>query len=262
MRRAPGRPRPRERAVENDAPGRRVVGLQAVREAIKRHGARLHEVLIERGTSPKLAALERFARDSNVPVVRRAERAELDRESRGVVHQGALARAPELELVAFETLFDDPALLVLALDSLQDPQNFGAVVRSAVAFGSATLLWGEHGSAPLTPSTFRASAGAIEHARLCRVPSLAAALTELRERGVLVVGLDANAPKRLSQLALTGPLALVIGSEGDGLARATRRACAELATLGELRHVDSLNASVAAGIALYEATKQRLNSNG
>ena len=259
MRRTPGRPRPRE--PESDTPGRRILGLQAVREAIRRHGARLHEVLIERGTSPKLAALERFARDSQVPVVRRVERAELDRESRGVVHQGVLARAPELELVGLEALFDDPALLVLALDSLQDPQNFGAVVRSAVAFGGATLLWGEHGSAPLTPSTFRASAGAIEHARLCRVPSLAAALTELRERGVLVVGLDANAPKRLSELKLDGPLVLVIGSEGEGLARATRRACAELATLGELRHVDSLNASVAAGIALYEAVNQRLKSS-
>jgi 23S rRNA (guanosine2251-2'-O)-methyltransferase len=230
-----------------------------VREAIRRHGAALHEVLVENGASPKFAALERFARDNNVPVVRRVDRAELDRQSRGVVHQGTLARAPELALTDLSALLDEPNLLILALDSLQDPQNFGAVVRSAVAFGGATLLWGEHGSAPLTPSTFRASAGAIEHARLCRVPSLVGALNQLRERGVTVVGLDAAAPVRLSSLPLEGPLVLVLGSEGEGLAKATRRACSTLATLGELRHVDSLNASVAAGIALYEVSRQRVN---
>jgi 23S rRNA (guanosine2251-2'-O)-methyltransferase len=237
-----------------------VLGLQPVREAVRRHGAKLREVLIEERASPKLDALGRFATDQSVPRVRRVPRSELDRLAHGVSHQGAAALAPELELVALPRLAEDPRLLALALDSLQDPQNFGAVLRSAVALGGAAVLYGEHASAPLTPATFRASAGAVEHATLCRVRSLPLALGELRDAGVTVVGLDANASVRLADVDLSGPSVLVLGSEGEGLGRAVRKSCGALATLGELRSVDSLNASVAAGIALYEALNQRLKS--
>lgn len=237
-----------------------MLGIQPVREAIRRHGSALREVLIEERGSPKLEALGRFATDSNVARVRRVTRSELDRLSRGVSHQGAAAVAPELELVPLERLSDDPRLLALALDSLQDPQNFGAVVRSAVALGGAAVLFGEHAAAPLTPATFRASAGAIEHATLCRVRSLAEGLTALSAAGANVVGLDANATQRLADVDLSGPSVLVLGSEGEGLGRAIRKSCAVVATLGELRSVDSLNASVAAGVALYEALNQRLKS--
>jgi 23S rRNA (guanosine2251-2'-O)-methyltransferase len=241
-------------------PGRLVVGMQPVREAVRRHGKALHEVLIDQRDSPKLEALARFATDQGVPRITRLPRAELDQLSQGVAHQGAAARAPELELLPFETLAGDPALMGLALDSLQDPQNFGAVVRSAVALGGAAIIWGEHASAPLTTATFRASAGAIEHARLCRVPSLHEALATLVAQGVTVVGLDPTAPKRLAELDLRGPTVLVLGGEGEGLGRAVRRSTTALAALGGLASIDSLNASVAAGIALYEALSQRLKS--
>lgn len=236
---------------------RLVVGLQPVREAIRRHGAALREVLIEEKASPKLEALARFASDQSVPRVLRVRRGDLDRLSRGVAHQGVAAHAPELELVALDSLAGDPGLVALALDSLQDPQNFGAVVRSAVALGGAAVVWGAHASAPLTPATFRASAGAIEHARLCRVPSLAEAVSAMSERGVQVVGLDATAPLRLREVDLTGPTLLVLGGEGEGLSRTVRRRCSTLAGLAGMASVDSLNASVAAGIALYETLRQR-----
>ena len=238
-----------------------MVGLQPVREAVRRHGSALREVLIEDRPTPALEALARFATDQHASSVRRVSRGELDRLSRGVSHQGAAAFAPELELVPFETLLDDPALIALALDSLTDPQNFGAVVRSAVAFGGAALVWGEHASAPLTPATFRASAGAVEHARLCRVRSLVEALGTAAERGVHVVGLDPEGAGPLSALDLSGPTLLVLGSEGEGLGRATRRACRSLASLGTLSVLGSVNVSVAAGIALYETRNQRSKSN-
>ena len=231
-----------------------------MREAIRRHGSALREVLIDARRSPKLEALARFAADQAVPLVRDVSRAELDQLSRGVAHQGVAALAPDLELVSFDALLAEPTALILALDSLQDPQNFGAVVRSAVALGGATILWGEHASAPLTPATFRASAGAIEHARLCRVPSLHEALGALSANGVQVIGLDATAPTKLAECALTSPTALVLGGEGEGLSRAVRRTCTTLAALGGLASIDSLNASVAAGIALYEALRQRSKS--
>lgn len=237
-----------------------MLGLQPVREAVRRHGAGLHEVLIDEHASPKLEALARFASDQAVPRLRRVPRSELDHLARGVSHQGAAALAPELELLPLDRLAADPELIALALDSIQDPQNFGAVVRSAVALGGAAVLFGEHASAPLTPATFRASAGSIEHARLCRVRSLTEALSLLASAGVTSVGLDASATLRLADVDLRGPTVLVLGSEGEGLGRAVRRGCGVLATLGELRSVDSLNASVAAGIALYESLNQRLKS--
>jgi 23S rRNA (guanosine2251-2'-O)-methyltransferase len=232
-----------------------------VREAVRRHGKALREVLIEDRPTQALDAVARFATDQGVTVVRRVSRGELDRLARGVSHQGAAALAPELELVPLETLLDDPSLVALALDSLTDPQTFGAVVRSAVAFGGAALVWGEHASAPLTPATFRASAGAIEHARLCRVRSLVEALTLAGDRGVHVVGLDPEAPTHLASLDLSGPTVLVLGSEGEGLGRATRRACRSLASLGTLSVLQSVNVSVAAGISLYEIRNNRTKSD-
>jgi 23S rRNA (guanosine2251-2'-O)-methyltransferase len=177
--------------------------------------------------------------------------------SHGVQHQGAAALAPPLELVALAALLADRALLALALDEIQDPQNFGAVIRSAVGLGPAFVLWGEHASAPLTPATFRASAGAIEHALLCRVRSLTTALGELRDAGTQVVALDAQADKLVLDLDLTLPTVLVIGSEGRGLGRQVRKIATDAARLVDLHGVDSLNASVAAGMALYEAQRQR-----
>ncbi|HEY6729242.1 MAG TPA: RNA methyltransferase [Polyangiaceae bacterium] len=240
--------------------GRLVIGLQPVREAVRRHGAALTRLIVQSGSQPRLEALARFAQDHGV-AVERAGRPLLDRLSQGGTHQGAMTWAPELELTPFTQLIGQEQLLAIALDGIQDPQNFGAVVRSAVALGHAAVIWGEHASAPLTPATFRASAGAVEHATLCRVPSLHGALTEAATAGVQVVGLDARAPAQLRSVDLTGPTLLVIGNEHEGMKRAVRRACTITAHLVPPGPVESLNASVAAAVSLYEARIQRLNSN-
>jgi 23S rRNA (guanosine2251-2'-O)-methyltransferase len=230
--------------------------MQPVREAIRVHGRALGRVLIDDRARPRLEALARFATDQGARVERTARR-ELDRLAGGSSHQGALAFAPPLILLTAEHALRGPDLIALALDGIQDPQNFGAVVRSAVGIAGAVVAWGEHSSAPLTPATFRASAGAIEHARLCRVPSLVAALADARAAGARIVGLDARAGPLLSELDLREPTVLVVGSEGEGLGRAVRRTCSTLARLLPMTRLDSLNASVAAGIALYEVIRQR-----
>lgn len=236
---------------------RLVAGLQPVREAIRAHGSRLARVLVDDRRMPRLDAVARFATDQGVPRVERVARRELDRLSEGAQHQGVLAFAPPLALCQPGSLWAEPQLLAVALDGIQDPQNFGAVIRSAVGIAGAAVVWGEHASAPLSTATFRASAGAIEHARLCRVRSLTGALGAAGEAGAQVVGLDAHAERDLTQVDLTGPTVLVIGSEGEGMARGVRRTCGVLARLVREPHLDSLNASVAAGIALYEAIRQR-----
>ncbi len=212
---------------------RLVLGVQPVREALRAHGQRTEEVIIERGDHPQLQALARFARDQGVPVTL-AARSELDRRARGVRHQGAMALVPELRLVALDELIVDPRALFVALDEISDPQNL-----------------------PLSPATFRASAGAVEHAVLCRVAALPSAIQHLAQQGAAAIGLDAQGDIDLAAVDLSGPVVLVIGSEGKGLKKSVRRACARIARLPMAGAIASLNASAAAAIALYEARRQR-----
>jgi 23S rRNA (guanosine2251-2'-O)-methyltransferase len=238
--------------------------LQPVREAIRVHRARLGAVLVENGRGDargRLDALARFATDQSVPEVRRVERRELDTLASGGFHQGALAWAPALPIFDAAAILAEPDFLILALDGIQDPQNFGAAVRSAVGLGASAVVFSEHSAAPLTPATFRASAGAIEHARLARVPSLVRFLDEATAAGAAIVGLAADAPVRLEDADLRGPLVLAIGSEQDGLARAVRRRCTTLARLTLRGPIDSLNASAAAAVALHAALIKRANTN-
>lgn len=230
---------------------RLVTGLQAVREAIRAHGDKLERVMVDREGGPQVEAVGRFARDrgANVELVVRGD---LDRAAKGARHQGAIALAPDLVLVTIDALIERAPKVVVALDELEDPQNFGAVIRSAVALGADAIVWPEHHTAPLSPATFRASAGAVEHATLCRVRQLPSALERLVEMGARVVGLDANADVALGALGITGPVVLVVGAEGKGLRKPVKRACTDLAKLPMKGPIDSLNASVAAGIALYE----------
>jgi 23S rRNA (guanosine2251-2'-O)-methyltransferase len=238
-----------------------VVGLQPVREAIRVHGTALTAVILDARDSPRLEALQRFARDHGVARVERWSRERLDRASTGVSHQGAAAWAPPLRACTLDELLADSGLIALALDKIQDPQNFGAVVRSAVGVAEAAVIWGEHAAAPLSTAMVRASAGAVEYARLCRVPSLVTALSQAVAAGVQVVGLDAHAPRALSEIDLAQPTVLVIGAEHSGIGGAVRRACSELARLVPTRKIDSLNASVAAGMALYEVANQRMKTD-
>jgi len=236
--------------------GRAILGIQPVREAIRVHGAELERLYVAQGGGPTLDGLIRFAEGRGV-TVELVSRGDLDRRAAGGRHQGAIALAPELRLVALESLEIGPTTLVVALDGVMDPQNFGAVIRSAVALGAAAIVWPEHSSAPLSPATFRASAGAIEHAALCRVAALPEALQALAARGVTVVALDAHGTVELGALDLRGPVAIVIGAEDKGVRRPVRAACQHTARLPMSGPIGSLNASVAGAIALYEVVRQR-----
>jgi 23S rRNA (guanosine2251-2'-O)-methyltransferase len=200
--------------------------------------------------------LARFASDRGAKV-ERVSRSRLDKLAKGTRHQGAAATAPELVVEGIDAVEVSDGTLLVVLDGITDPHNFGATLRCAVALGATGVVWGEHHAAPLTPATFRASAGAIEHARLHQVSSLRIALEDLSGRGVTTVALDANAPEPLSAVPLVGASAIVVGAEDAGVTRGVRRACGHRARLPMSGTIDSLNASVAAGIALYEAVRQR-----
>jgi 23S rRNA (guanosine2251-2'-O)-methyltransferase len=146
---------------------------------------------------------------------------------------------------------------VLVLDSLEDPQNFGSLIRTAEAAGAHGIVYPTHRQAPLSPAAVKASAGAVEHLLLAPVDDLAEALTDLHVRGLRVVGSDAEAPLTARQTDLRGPLAVVVGSEGQGLGPAVRRRCDAVVRIPMKGHVSSLNAAVAGSILMYEASSQR-----
>ncbi|HEX2730697.1 MAG TPA: RNA methyltransferase [Polyangiaceae bacterium] len=248
-------PREEEQPRDGAIKQRLITGVQPVREALKAHGARVSEVWVQ-AEIPRLAGLVRLAEDSG-SAVKLVARSELDRAARGAQHQGVLAWGPRFELQNWGRLLETDMTLALALDRIVDPQNFGAIVRSAVGLARAPILWPEAASAPLSPATFRASAGAIEHAQLCRVRSLPEALFAAQEKGFGVVGLDGHATTTLTDVDLSVPTVIVLGSEGEGLGRAVRKACTATARLSQDAVVDSLNASVAVALAIYEAQRQR-----
>lgn len=233
-----------------------------MREVLRARVCRVHEVLVEAGTNPKLAGLAKLAADNGAAVERVPQR-ELDRLAKGGRHQGVIATADDLRVLNKGELLADlegvEAPTVLVLDGIMDPQNFGAAVRGAVALGAKHVVWPEHASAPLSPAMFRASAGAVEHARLVRVRALPDLIHDLVDRGFTVAVLDAKGDREIADVDLRGPVAIVVGSEDKGSRGAVRRAASALVRLPMTQTLDSLNASVASAIALYEVQRQRRN---
>lgn len=235
---------------------RLVYGLQPVREALRAHGSQIVRCVVDERSNPALEGLLRLAQSTGTKI-ERLPRRELDAIAKGGHHQGVMAWAPELRLWQLSELDIGASTLIAILDGLTDPQNFGAAVRSAVALGATAVIWPENASAPLSPAMFRASAGAVEHATLCRVASLGDTVRALTDRNVLTVALEAHAPQGLSAVDLTGPVALVLGAEDKGLHKPVRQACSTSAKIDMPGKIGSFNASVAIALALYETQRQR-----
>jgi 23S rRNA (guanosine2251-2'-O)-methyltransferase len=194
-----------------------------------------------------------------VPLVSR-DRADLDRMSDGVRHQGVVAVADDYRFVEVDELVARAggAPTLIALDQITDPQNLGAIIRSAVTLGMDGIVIQKHRAAGITASVVRASAGATEHAAIARVTNLQKTLLHLRDEGLEVIGLDANADIEIRDLEPSpAGRVLVVGSEGKGLRRMVRQRCDIVVQIPQHGPLDSLNASVAAAIAIYEITEKR-----
>jgi 23S rRNA (guanosine2251-2'-O)-methyltransferase len=209
----------------------------------------------------RLDELRKLAEAADVPIVE-SDETTLTRLAGGARHQGAVAELvpraddPETQLErALESVVGAPLLLVL--DGIQDPHNLGACLRSADATGVAAVIVPRDRAAGLTPVVRKVAAGASETVPLVAVVNLARTLRELKERGIWLIGTADGADRNLYDVELTGPVALVMGSEGEGLRRLTRECCDQLVAIPMAGAVESLNVSVAAGVALFEAVRQR-----
>ncbi len=236
-----------------------ICGVNPVLEALAAGTRHFDRLLIVKGLrGRRLAEAIRRATRLGIPL-RFEMRETLDRLAGGVPHQGIIAIVSEKPVLSLESLLaavHEPALLVV-LDGVEDPRNLGAILRTAEAAGADGVLLPERHSAGLSETVARASAGALEHVRVARVGNLVQALEQLKERGVWVVGFDAAGTERWDAVDLTRPVALVLGGEGRGIRRLVRERCDHLVSIPHFGHVSSLNVSVAAGVALYEAVRQR-----
>jgi 23S rRNA (guanosine2251-2'-O)-methyltransferase len=239
-----------------------LIGIHAVDAALTHDAGNLVELYIEAGSqNPRVKELGERAREMGVKPHAR-DRAALDRMTGGARHQGVVARykAPTpLPESALEGLAAGAgrAALFLVLDGITDPHNFGACLRSAEAAGVTAVVVPKDRAVGVTPTVRRASAGAADRVPIVSATNLARALRHLKEAGVWLVGLAGDAPQSLYALDLGGPMAIVLGSEGEGLRRLTRQHCDFLARIPMRGDIDSLNVSVTAGIALFEALRQR-----
>jgi len=234
-----------------------VYGINPVREALR--SGRAREVRVAGRGGPRVRELLRMAERDRVPV-RQVPEVELDRETAGGVHQGVAAELLDRPAPMLEDLLapvDGRPPLIVVLDGIEDPHNVGAILRTVDAAGASGVVRQTRHAASLAGAAAKASAGALTHVRVVDVVNIARTLEELKEAGVWTVGLAGDAGTTYSDVDLTLPTALVFGAEGTGLRRLVRERCDWLVSIPMLGHVESLNVSVAAGITLFEAVRQR-----
>ncbi len=237
-------------------------GRRPVMEALAA-GREAHRLLISASArpTPELRAITEAARRANLPI----DRVPADQMTRIAAfdgHQGVLVEVGERRWASVEEILARPTdrgrpPFVLVLEHLQDPTNFGTLLRSAEAAGVDGVIFPERGAAPLSTAAVKSSAGASEHLLIGRLPTIGEAIHELKTAGLRLVAADQDAPTSAWKADLRGPLAVVVGSEGSGLSGATRRRCDVLVSFPMAGQVSSLNASTAGALLLFEVVRQR-----
>jgi len=234
-----------------------VVGRNPVREALKGNRP-VNKVLLARGINPAVwQELMQLARERGVPV-QPVERVAIERIARGQAHQGVAAYlAPYAYAEAEDLLKDAREPFIVVLNGIQDPHNLGAILRTADAAGVDGVVIPSRRAAPVSATVVKTSAGAVEYVRVARVNNVARALRYFKERGLWVVGAEMSGKVEYWRADLRGPICLVIGGEESGLGQVVRDECDLLVRLPMFGRVNSLNASVAGALLIYEVLRQR-----
>lgn len=250
-----------ERNAENEIKNDIIEGRNAVIEAL-RVGRSIDKIFIAKGETDKtLGHIASKAREAGIVVVD-ADRRKLDNMSVTHSHQGVIALVGVNEYCSVEDILavaekKGEAPFVIVCDEVNDPRNLGAIIRSAECAGAHGVIIPKRRSAGLTAIVGKASAGAAEHMAIARVPNIPAVLKELKDKGLWVYGAAAGGSNGLWDTDFTGAMALVIGSEGDGIGRLVRENCDFIVNIPMVGKINSLNASAAASVIMYEVLRQR-----
>lgn len=237
-------------------------GFHSVLEAVRAKKRKVYRILVSKKRSPaRIDKIETIARQRDIKIERVAPEL-LDKLTRFSNHQGLVAETsffPAKKAADVVPLVRDQATpcFLLILENIEDPHNLGALIRTALCAGVDHILIPKDRSAVPSPTVSRSSAGAMEHASIFMITNTAAILKELKENGVWVSGLDADGETALFDADLTGNIALVIGGEHKGIRPLVKKECDFLLSIPNKGSINSLNASVAGGIAMYEALRQR-----
>lgn len=238
-------------------------GRNAVTEALKA-GRTIDKVFLASGdTDSTLRYIASLAK-KNGAVVTYCDRRKLDTMAQTGAHQGVIAMAAARDYATIQDILDSArekgeAPLIIICDEITDPHNLGAIIRTAECAGAHGVIIPKRRSSGLTAVVAKASAGAMEYMKIARVSNLTAAIKTLKENGVWIYGTAADGAAPLYRTDLTGPTAIVIGSEGEGMGRLVSESCDFMVSIPMKGHINSLNASNACAILLYEAVRQRIN---
>lgn len=242
-----------------------LIGRNAVREAI-RAGRSIDRILVSAEPDGSLKEIIGMARDSKL-IIREVDRKKLDElcmpfghGGKTANHQGIVAYAAGVEYCSVKDILEEAQSrgeqpFVIVLDGIEDPHNLGSIIRSAECVGAHGVIIGKRRSASVTAAAVKASAGASEYMKIARVVNIRSAVDELKKAGVWIAGADMHGTP-MGEQNLSGPLALVIGSEGDGLSKLVKESCDLLVSIPMKGHIDSLNAGVAAAVLMYEKCRQ------
>jgi 23S rRNA (guanosine2251-2'-O)-methyltransferase len=244
----------------------RLTGIHAVREALQA-GSPFDRIVIAKGRQDtRIEEIVQLARAQDIPV-RFEDRNQLDRLANSRDHQGVVAVAAARPPATLEDILDHANKakgqmgLIVLLDGVEDPHNLGAIIRTTLAAGAHGIVIPERRAAGLTDTVARASAGALAHLPVAKVTNLARSMEELKQAGYWLVGLDETAEKSYTEVDYTTPTGIIMGGEGNGLHELTRKRCDFLVSLPTTGPVKSLNVSVATGVVLFEALRQRHKRN-
>ncbi len=241
-----------------------IIGRNPVMEALKA-GREVDKLLVAKGAEGSIIKIVGMAKDKGIPIIY-TEKAGLDRVAGGGTHQGVAAYVSSYDYVEVEDILaaakakgEDPFIVIL--DNLEDPHNLGAIMRTCEAAGAHGIIIPKRRATGITETVAKASAGAVEYMPVAKVVNIAQTIEKLKEEGIWAVACDMGESMYYEQ-NLTGPIALVIGAEGEGISRLVREKCDFIASIPMKGHITSLNASSAAAVLIYEICRQRIAAGG
>jgi len=240
-----------------------MIGRNAVIEALNSDRT-IEQILISKGDNKgSINKIISASKEKGI-VIKYVDRRKLDQISEGLNHQGVVANVTPYKYYELQDILDyakskkeDPFIIVL--DEIEDPHNFGAIIRTAEIFGAHGIVIPKRRNVGVTPVVYKSSVGAVEHMRIAKVSNINNSIDDLKKDGIWVYGADMHTEVYSHKANLTGPIALVIGSEGKGISKLTREKCDVLIKIPMMGNITSLNASVAGGILMYEILSQRLS---
>lgn len=243
-----------------------IEGRNSVMEALNSNNVTIEQIFVLDGNmSGSINTIFAIAKEKHI-VVKKVDKRKLDRISQTGVHQGVIAKVTPYKYCELEDILDyaserGESPFIIILDEIQDPHNFGAIIRTAEVSGVHGIIIPKRRNVGITPTVYKSSAGAVEYMKICKVTNLNTIIEKLKKENIWIYGADMTGENYCFDVDFNSSIALIIGSEGKGISKLTKQKCDKLVKIPMMGNISSLNASVAAGMLMYEILKQKIKSD-